>query len=171
MKNINNGNKHKRYTIATRNIDLQDLIIAGIMIVLMIIWACLITDKRFIFIPLFFLAVLIGIFISCLFRYITEPKIAIQADCNGIYFYYRNKKEVFIDYNNIVEIIPMGKGYISVNSYGQILIKTENDKYLSIRTLEGGYKLRGLIKDLLSVKNKEEYLMKNEIKTKSKIQK
>lgn len=166
MKNTNDTNKNKRYTLATRNIALQDLIIIGIMVVLMIVWACLITDKRFIFIPLFFLAILMVMLISVLFRYFTEPKIAIQADCNGIYFYYRNKKEVFIAYNDIIDIIAMGKIYSGVNNYGQILIKTENDEYLSIRTFEGKYKLQSLIRDLLTVKNKEEYLMKNEIKTK-----
>ena len=92
MKNTKDTNKNKRYALATRDISLQDFIIMVIMVVLMVVWVCLITDKRFIFIPLFFLAILIVILISLLFRYFTEPKIAIQADCNGIYFYYRNKK-------------------------------------------------------------------------------
>ena len=166
MENTKNTNKNKRYTLAARDISLQDFIIMVIMVVLMEVWVCLITDKRFIFIPLFFLAILIVILISLLFRYFPEPKIAIQADCNGIYFYYRNKKEVFIAYNDIIDVIGMGHIYGGVNSFGQILIKTENNKYLSIRTFEGNEKLRDTIKDLWGCKIKEEFLIKHEIKNK-----
>ena len=57
MENTKNTNKNKRYTLATRDISLQDFIIMVIMVVLMVVWVCLITDKRFIFIPLFFLLI------------------------------------------------------------------------------------------------------------------
>ena len=99
MNNKKNEPSNKRYTLATRDISLEALIVTGVIIILMIIWACLIEDKRFLFVPLSFLLVSTVGFILLLVRYFTEPKIAIQADCNGIYFYYRNNREVYILYN------------------------------------------------------------------------
>ncbi len=70
----------------------------------MIVWTCLTEDKRFLFIPLICLTVAFICFVALLFRFITEPKIAIQADVNGIYFYFRNNKVIFIDFKDIVEV-------------------------------------------------------------------
>ena len=108
----------KRYTLATRNVTLEQLIVTGGVIALMIVWACFTSDKRLLFIPLFFLVVCVCIFILLLFRWLTEPKIAIQADCNGIYFYYRKKKEIFVNYNDIVNVSHFGLR----DKYGKIVI-------------------------------------------------
>ena len=149
----------KRYTLATRAVGLESLIVTGVFTILMIIGACLISDKRFLFIPLLFLAVSFVAFIALLFRYFTEPKIAIQADYNGIYFYYRNNKEIFIAFKDIVEILPCK----SRNSYGEIAVYTNDNKYKSIMIKEDKGLLVSRLRDLLDKENKEEYLIKIEI--------
>lgn len=152
----------KRYTLATRAVNAEALIVTGGFCGLMIVWACFTDDKRFLFIPLFFLIVSIIGFVSLLIRFLTEPKIAIQADCNGIYFYFRKNKEIFIDYNDIIEVSACG----SYHQYGEISIKTKSGKYESIRINESKNRLADDIRDLLQKENKEEYLRKIEIKRK-----
>ncbi len=152
----------KRYTLATRNVTLEQLIVTGGVIALMIVWACFTSDKRLLFIPLFFLVVCVCIFILLLFRWLTEPKIAIQADCNGIYFYYRKKKEIFVNYNDIVNVSHFGLR----DKYGKIVIKTNDSEYKSIETEQRDDVLFNNIKSLLQAEDKEKYLMRIERKKK-----
>ena len=152
----------KRYTLATRNVTLEELIVTGIVIALMIVWACFTDDKRLLFIPLFFLVVCICILISLLFKWLTEPKIAIQADCNGIYFYYRKNKEIFVKYNDIVSVSHSGLR----NKYGKIVIKTNDSEYKSIETEQRDDVLFSTIEHLWKTEDKEEYLIRNKIKKK-----
>lgn len=161
MREQNDIAGNKRYTLATRAINLEDLIVTGIFIALMIIWACLIKDKRFLFIPLFFLSVCFIIFILLAFRYVKEPKIAIQADRKGIYLFYRNNKEIFIDYDNIVKIWSGPR-----NKYGAIYISTVEDEYKSINIKEDKGDLVSQITYLLELENKQNYLTSIEIKLK-----
>ena len=150
----------KRYTLATRDVRLDSVIVTGVIIALMIVWACLTDDKRLLFIPLFFLTVCVGIMIVLLFRLFTNPKIAIQAAINGIYFYYPKNKEVFIPYDDIVRVERSGLR----NVYGRILIHTEDKEYRSIRTSELSDRLLNPIRNLVEKTDKEEYLMKIAIK-------
>lgn len=152
----------KRFTLAIRAVSLEALIVTGGFSGLMIVWACFTEDKRLLFIPLFCLSVSFFYFVWLLFRYFTEPKIAIQADCKGIYFYYRNNKEIFIDFNDIVEVLAC-KSY---NSYGEISISTQNGKYKSITIRGDKSQLSNNIRNLLNTENKQEYLMKIEIRQK-----
>ncbi|MDE7215422.1 MAG: hypothetical protein K2O08_01295 [Clostridia bacterium] len=146
----------KRYTLATRDIDFESIVVTGVMIVLLIVWACLTDDKRLMLIPLFFLAVCFIAFISLLFRYTREPKIAIQADSNGIYLYYCGNKEIFIDYKDIVDVSNLGIR----NKWGRIVITTAVNEYKSIRTRECKDELFSHIKRLLEADDKEKYLIK-----------
>ncbi|MDE6408422.1 MAG: hypothetical protein K2K48_05820 [Anaeroplasmataceae bacterium] len=152
----------KRYTLATRNITLEKLIVTGGVIALMIVWACFTEDKRLLFIPLFFLIVCVCIFISLMFKWLTEPKIAIEADCNGIYFYYRKHKEIFVKYNDIVNVSHSGLR----NIYGRIVITTKDNKYKSIETEQRDDVLFNKIKNLVEAEDKEKYLIHIEIKKK-----
>lgn len=150
----------KRYTLATRDVGLDSFIVTGGIIALMIVWACLTYDKHLLFIPLFFLTVCVGIMGVLLFRLFAEPKIAIQADINGIYFYYPKNKQVFIPYGDIVKVERRGLR----NIYGRILIRTEDKEYRSIRTNELCDRLLNPIRNLVEKTDKEEYLMKIAIK-------
>ena len=154
----------KRYTLATKNVTLEDLIVTSGVIVLMIIWVCFTEDKRLLFIPLFFLVVCLCILIALLFKWLTEPKIAIQADCNGIYFYYRKKKEIFIPYNKIVDVSHSGLR----DRYGKIVITTNENKYKSIETRQRDDVLFNRIQTLLQTEDKEKYLLQIEIKEKTR---
>ena len=131
MNNKKIETKNKRYTLATRDIDLEGLLVTGVLLVLLIVCACLVEDQRFIFVPLLFLLVSTVAFISLLFRYFTEPKNAIQADCNGIYICYRNNKEVFVNYSDIVEVSFLGIR----NKYGRLQITTKENQYKSIKQM------------------------------------
>lgn len=150
----------KRYTLATRAIGVDSFIVTSVIIILMIVWACLTDDKRFLFIPLFFLMVCVGIMGLLIFKLFTEPKIAIQADINGIYFYYSKNKEVFIPYDDIVKVERCGLR----NVYGRILIHTEDKEYRSIKTNEFSDRLLNPIRNLVEKTDKKEYLTKIEIK-------
>ena len=145
----------KRFTIAKRDVDLEALIVTGVFIVLMVVWACLVEDKRLIFIPLFLMAVILFAFISLVYRFIVEPKIAIQADSNGIYLYYRKRKEIFVEYKDIIEVSGLGLR----NKYGRLVITTKENQYKSIRTYECNDKLLSRINSLLDAEDKEEYLI------------
>ena len=82
------GKCEKRYTLATRDVRLDSFLVTGVIIALMIVWACLTDDKRLLFIPLFFLAVCVVIMGVLLFWSFTEPKIAIQADTIGFRYIF-----------------------------------------------------------------------------------
>lgn len=56
--------EEKRYTLATRAADLESVAVSGAFSVLMIVWACLTEDKRFLFIPLICLTVAFNCFVS-----------------------------------------------------------------------------------------------------------
>ena len=144
-----------RYTLATRDIDIPSVVVLCIVIALSIFWACR-TDGLLLFIPLFFVVVLVGILGVIIFRIITEPKIAIQADVNGIYLYYPKHKEVFIPYSEINEVTPAGLR----NVYGRIVVHTKDNKYQSIRTYEPTDRLLNPIRSLVEAPDKEEYLIK-----------
>ncbi len=157
----------KRYTLATRDIDLESLLVTGVLIVLIVIWACVTQDKRILVIPLFLLVVSFIAFISLLFRFFTEPKIAIQADCNGIYFYYRNRKEIYIDYKDMTEITTYclyGRGR-AVAKCG-IVIVAKNNRYKSISIMQSADDTLNIIRTLVNTNDKEEYLMSIKIKQK-----
>ncbi len=47
----------QKYTLATKAADLESVVVSGAFSVLMIVWACLTEDKRFLFIPLICLTV------------------------------------------------------------------------------------------------------------------
>lgn len=149
-------------TLATRRISLEEPIVTGIFMTLMIVWACLIEDKRFIFVPLLFLAAFIVPFVSFVVRYVVEPKVAIQADCEGIYFYYKNHKEVYIKLDEIKEVMAYGVW----GKWGGIRVTTQVDKYESIEISEDKYALAGKIRFLITTENKEHYLTIIEIKEK-----
>lgn len=146
----------QKYTLATKAADLESVVVSGAFSVLMIVWACLTEDKRFLFIPLICLTVAFICFVALLFRFITEPKIAIQADVNGIYFYFRNNKVIFIDFKDIVEVAAQ----MSYHSFGYISISTQSKKYTSIMIRERKHLLVSNIKDLLNKEDKEQYLLK-----------
>ena len=154
----------KRYTLATRDVDIPTMIVTAAMIVAMIVWACLTEDKRLLFIPLFFLAVLCGCLIVLIFRLCTEPKIAIQADVNGIHLFYPKNKEVFIPYSEITEVAPAGIR----NVYGRIVVHTKDNKYRSIRTYEPTDRLLNPIRRLVEATYKEEYLIRISSKVRGK---
>ncbi len=156
----------KRYTLAKRGISLEELIVTGVMSALMIVWACLTEDIRFLFIPLFFLLALFSCFITFLFRYVTAPKIAIQADCNGIYFYYRSCKAIFINYSDIVKITK-SSSYCRggrASAEGRITVFTETAEYKSIRVEDASDAFLYKMQKLVDTDNKEEYLIKIAIK-------
>lgn len=161
MSKEKNVEVNKR-TLATRSISLEEPIVTGVFMVLMIAGACTIEDKRFIFIPLLFLAVSSVAFGRFIFRYVTEPKIAIQADPEGIYFYYRNNKEVYIKLDEIKEVSAFGVW----GKWGGISIITQTAKHQSIDIREDKYALASTIRFLLTTENKEHYLTKVEIKVK-----
>lgn len=54
MHKENNGKVKKLYKLATRDINSEALIVAGAFAILMIVGACVIDDKRFVFVPLLF---------------------------------------------------------------------------------------------------------------------
>ncbi len=136
------------------------MVLTFVAIILLIICACLINEKQFLFIPLFFIAILALAFIVLLFKFLTEPKIAIQADFDGIYFYYRNNKEIFINYKDINQIVANK----SRNSYGGITIYAKDNIYRSIMIKEDKYQVISQIKNLINKDDKEKYLTKIGIK-------
>lgn len=146
----------KRYTLATRDVDLTALIVTGLTVVAGIVWACLTDDRRLLIIPLLLLAACLVLLISLLYRFVTEPKNAIQATRRGIYLCYRNKNEVFIDYNEIVAVSRAG----ITNKYGRIVIVTADNEYRSIRTKELDDELLGRINRLLAAADKEDFLIR-----------
>ncbi len=156
MTKKENAFTNTRYAIATRDVDLTSLIISGALICAMIVWACLTDDKRYLFVSLLFLFVGVVGFAVLLYRYVTEPKVAVQADVDGIYLCYRKGKEVFINYNDIVDIANVGIR----NKYGILVIYTQTDNYKSNKTKELGDVLLRRVRQLIAAENKEDFLIK-----------
>ncbi len=71
------GKVKKLYKLATRDINSEALIVAGAFAILMIVGACVIDDKRFVFVPLLFAVICFIALLVLLFRFFTEPKTAI----------------------------------------------------------------------------------------------
>jgi len=156
------GKVKKLYKLATRDINSEALIVAGAFAILMIVGACVIDDKRFVFVPLLFAVICFIALLVLLFRFFTEPKTAIQADCDGVYFYYRKNREVFIPFDDIVEVSWLGVR----NRYGSVVVTSKTNTHKSIRIREDTYDLTSQIRYLLQITNREEYLKIIEIKRK-----
>lgn len=154
-------------TLATRAESIEWVLVPWIPIVAAVYVACTIEDKRILFIPLVFIVVCTAIFGYNLFAFITHPKTAIQADANGLYFYYRGGKEIFIPYGDITAVAA----YMSRNSFGGIAVRTSDrdDRILSIRISEDKELLADRINELLKREDKQSYLERIAIKPKVKV--
>lgn len=146
----------EKYALAKRDVDLASLFVTAALVCLLSVWACLTDDKRYLFVSLVLLSVGIAALIVLLFRFFTEPKIAIQADVNGIYLCYRKGKETFINYKDIVDVANVGIR----NKYGRIVIYTKTGEYKSNKTKELGDVLISRVKRLIAAENKEDFLLK-----------
>ncbi len=164
MPKSENG-KSKRYTIATRDVGWEALIVTGVLVVIMVVWACLSQDQRLLFIPLSLLIICTVIFAGLLFRFITEPKVAIQADATGLYFLYRQHREIYFAYQDIIDVTNYcvyDRGGAVANC--GIVVTTNNGQYKSISIRQSSAMTLTVIKGLLVAKDKIEYLQRQAIK-------
>lgn len=154
-------------SLATRAVSIEWVLVPWIPIGAAVYVACTIEDIRLLFIPLFFIVVCTVIFGCSLFAFITHPKTVIGADANGLYFYYRGGKEVFIPYGDIVKAAT----YMSRNSFGGIAVTTStaDDRILSLRISEDKGLLADRINELIGRDEKQAYLERIAIKPKVKI--